>query len=163
MVYGSNIRLPGEFFDPPSIQIDPETFVTKLQIFMEELKPTKSSPPRNQKIFVHTDLQNCSHVFVRVDRENKELELPYEGPFTVTDRNEKYFTLLVKGKPLNISVDRLKPVHLLETDSIHDKPTFSCKQSDENSATNDSNLLSDDKPAVTRYGRQIKKPVRFQD
>ncbi|GFV79943.1 retrovirus-related Pol polyprotein from transposon opus [Trichonephila clavipes] len=28
MVYGSNIRLPGEFFNPPSIQIVPETFVT---------------------------------------------------------------------------------------------------------------------------------------
>ncbi|GFX83032.1 retrovirus-related Pol polyprotein from transposon opus [Trichonephila clavipes] len=51
MVYGSNIRLPGEFFNPPSIQIDPETFVTTLQTFMDDLKPTKSSPPKNQKIF----------------------------------------------------------------------------------------------------------------
>ncbi|GFT34181.1 retrovirus-related Pol polyprotein from transposon opus [Nephila pilipes] len=75
MVYGSNIRLPGEFFDPPSIQIDPETFVTKLQIFMEALKPTKSSPLRNQKFFAHKDLQNCSHVFVRVDRVKKALDL----------------------------------------------------------------------------------------
>ncbi|GFT05444.1 uncharacterized protein NPIL_174781 [Nephila pilipes] len=130
---------------------------------MEELKPTKSSPSRNQKIFVHKELQNCSHVFVRVDRVKKALEPPYEGPFTVTNRNEKYFTLLVKGKPLNISVDRLKPAHLLATDSIPDKPTFPCKQSDENSATNNSILLSDDKPAVTRHDRHIKKPVRFQD
>ncbi|GFT06139.1 transposon Ty3-G Gag-Pol polyprotein [Nephila pilipes] len=80
---------------------------------MEELKPRKSSPPRNQRIFVHKDLQTCSHVFVRVDRVKKTLEPPYEGPFTVIHRNEKYFTLLVKGKPVNISVDRLKPAHLL--------------------------------------------------
>ncbi|GFY42858.1 retrovirus-related Pol polyprotein from transposon opus, partial [Trichonephila inaurata madagascariensis] len=26
MVYGSNIRFPDEFFSPPSIQMDPETF-----------------------------------------------------------------------------------------------------------------------------------------
>ncbi|GFY03562.1 retrovirus-related Pol polyprotein from transposon opus [Trichonephila clavipes] len=48
MVYGSNIRLPGEFFNPPSIQIDPETLVTTLQNFMEELKPTKSTPPKSE-------------------------------------------------------------------------------------------------------------------
>ncbi|GFT16377.1 retrovirus-related Pol polyprotein from transposon opus, partial [Nephila pilipes] len=38
MAYGSNIRLPGEFFDPPAIQMDPETFVTNFQTLMEELK-----------------------------------------------------------------------------------------------------------------------------
>ncbi|GFW79419.1 pro-Pol polyprotein [Trichonephila clavipes] len=73
MVYDSNIRLPGEFFNPPSIQIDPETFVTTLQTFMDDLKPTKSSPPKNQKIFVHKDLKSCTHVFVRVDRVRKAL------------------------------------------------------------------------------------------
>ncbi|GFY21826.1 hypothetical protein TNCV_1169701 [Trichonephila clavipes] len=81
MVYGSNIRLPGEFFNPPSIQIDPETFVTTLQTFMDELKPTKPSPPKNQKIFVHKDLKSCTHVFVRVDCVRKALEPPYDGPF----------------------------------------------------------------------------------
>ncbi|GFV37567.1 retrovirus-related Pol polyprotein from transposon opus [Trichonephila clavipes] len=74
MVYGSNIRLAGEFFNQPSIQIDPGTFVTTLQTFMDELKPTKSSPPKNQKIFVHKDLKSCTHVFVRVDRVRKALE-----------------------------------------------------------------------------------------
>ncbi|GFV62357.1 retrovirus-related Pol polyprotein from transposon opus [Trichonephila clavipes] len=92
MVYGSNIRLPGEFFNPPSIQIDPETFVTTLQTFMDELKPTKSSPPKNKKIFVHKDLKSCTHVFVRVDRVRKALEPPYDGPFPIKERYEKYFT-----------------------------------------------------------------------
>ncbi|GFU42206.1 hypothetical protein NPIL_229701 [Nephila pilipes] len=49
------------------------------------------------------------------------------------------------------------------TDTIHDKPPIPCKQSDENSAANDSNFLTYDKPAVTRHGRQIKKPARSQD
>ncbi|GFT68390.1 hypothetical protein TNCV_659811 [Trichonephila clavipes] len=51
MVYGSNIRLPGEFFNPPSIQIDPETFVTTLQTFMDDLKPTKSFASKKSKDF----------------------------------------------------------------------------------------------------------------
>ncbi|GFU22683.1 uncharacterized protein TNCV_762631 [Trichonephila clavipes] len=158
MVYGSNIRLPGEFFNPPSIQIDPETFVTTLQTFMDELKPTESSPPKNQKIFVHKDLKSCTHVFVRVDRVRKALEPPYDGPFPVKERYEKYFILTIKNKPVNISVDRLKPAYLLMTDSIPDKTTVPCRQSDENSAANDTNLLTDVKPTVSRHGRLVKKP-----
>ncbi|GFS90351.1 retrovirus-related Pol polyprotein from transposon opus [Trichonephila clavipes] len=157
MVYGSNIRWPGEFFNPPSIQIDPETFFTTLQTFMDELKPTKSSPPKNQKIFVHKDLKSCTHVFVRVDRVRKALEPTYDGPFPVKERYEKYFTLTIKNNPVNISVDRLKPAYLLMTDSISDKTTVPCKQSD------DTNLLTDVKPTVSRHGRLVKKPVRFQD
>ncbi|GFW27555.1 transposon Tf2-6 polyprotein [Trichonephila clavipes] len=163
MVYGSNIRLPGEFFNPPSIQIDAETFVTTLQTFMDELKPTKTSPPKSQKIFVHKDLKSCTHVFVRVDRVRKALEPPYDGPFPVKERYEKYFTLTIKNKPVNISVDRLKPAYLLMTDSIPDKTTVPCKQSDKNSAANDTNLLTHVKPTFSRHGRLLKKPVRFQD
>ncbi|GFU51789.1 transposon Tf2-9 polyprotein [Trichonephila clavipes] len=163
MVYSSNIRLPGEFFNPSSIQIDPETFVTTLQTIMDELKPTKSSSPKNQKIFVHKDLKSCTNVFVRVDRVRKVLEPPYDGPFPVKERYEKYFTLTIKNKPVNISVDRLKPAYLLMTDSIPDKTTVPCRQSDENSAANDTNLLTDVKPTVSRHGRLVKKPVRFQD
>ncbi|GFY09723.1 uncharacterized protein TNCV_3696851 [Trichonephila clavipes] len=132
MVYGSNIGIPGEFFNPPSIQIDPETFVTTLQTFMDELKPTKSSPPKSQKIFVHKDLKSCTHVFVRVDSVRKALEPPYDA-------------------------------YLLVTDSILDKTTVPYKQSDENSAANDSDLLTDDKPTISRHGRLVKKPVRSQD
>ncbi|GFX09646.1 transposable element Tcb2 transposase [Trichonephila clavipes] len=119
---------------------------------MDDLKPTKSSPPKNQKIFVHKDLKSCTHVFVRVDRVRKALEPPYDGPFPVKERYEKYFTLTIKNKPVNISVDRLKPAYLLMTDSIPDKTTVPCKQSD------DTNLLTDVKPTVSRHGRLVKKP-----
>ncbi|GFT72712.1 retrovirus-related Pol polyprotein from transposon opus [Trichonephila clavipes] len=30
MVYGTSIKLPGEFFDPPTINMDPQNFVAKL-------------------------------------------------------------------------------------------------------------------------------------
>ncbi|GFV79944.1 uncharacterized protein TNCV_1217121 [Trichonephila clavipes] len=125
---------------------------------MDELKPTKSSPPKSQKIFVYKDLKSCTHVFVRVDRVRKALEPPYDGSFPVKERYEKYFTMIIKNKPVNISVDRLKPAYLLVTDSIPDKTTVPCKQSDENSAANDSILLTDDKPTVSRQRRLVKKP-----
>ncbi|GFX57139.1 retrovirus-related Pol polyprotein from transposon opus [Trichonephila clavipes] len=83
MVYGASIKLPGEFFDPPTINMDPQNFVSKLQQRMAELKPLKSPSNRKQIIFVHKDLKSCSHVFICIDRVKKALEPPYEGPYAV--------------------------------------------------------------------------------
>ncbi|GFW26356.1 transposon Tf2-6 polyprotein [Trichonephila clavipes] len=88
MVYGTSIKLPGEFFDPPTINMDPQNFVAKLQQHMAELKPLKSPSNRKQNIFVHKDLKSCSHVFLRIDRVKKALEPPYEGPYTVQKRSQ---------------------------------------------------------------------------
>ncbi|GFW23529.1 retrovirus-related Pol polyprotein from transposon opus [Trichonephila clavipes] len=71
MVYGTSIKLPGEFLIPPTINMDPQNFVAKLQQHMAELKPLKSPSNRKQNIFVHKDLKSCSHVFLRIDRVKK--------------------------------------------------------------------------------------------
>ncbi|KAF8791383.1 hypothetical protein HNY73_006261 [Argiope bruennichi] len=81
-------RSRSEFFDLPTTEIDPETFVTRS--LLEELRPITSKTTRRQKIFVHKDLRSCSHVFVRVNRVKKALEPPYEGPYPVLGRSEKY-------------------------------------------------------------------------
>ncbi|MGR0260675.1 hypothetical protein, partial [Klebsiella pneumoniae] len=41
------------------------------------------------------------------------LEPAYEGPFKVIARSEKYFTIQLKSKDANISIDRLKPAYIL--------------------------------------------------
>lgn len=51
---------------------------------MQELKPTKTSKSRTQKIFVNSDLNECSHVWI--DSVKKALEPPYEGPYLVIKR-----------------------------------------------------------------------------
>ncbi|GFW76098.1 retrovirus-related Pol polyprotein from transposon opus [Trichonephila clavipes] len=92
MVYGTSIKLPGEFFDPPAINMDPQNFVAKLQQHMAELKPLKSPSNRKQNIFVHKDLKSCSHVFLRIDRVKKALE-----PHHIKDH------ILYKKSMINIS------------------------------------------------------------
>ncbi|GBM41015.1 Retrovirus-related Pol polyprotein from transposon opus [Araneus ventricosus] len=155
MVYGTTIKLPGEFFDPPTIRMNQETFVSKLQKFMEELKPMPSTSVKHQILFVHKDLRSCSYVFVRIDRVKKALEPPYKGPYVVVERFGKYFTVLVKDKHVNITIDRLKPAYLLATDKVNDKP---CKHSD----AKDSHLSSNTQ-TTSRCGRHVKRPVRFRD
>ncbi|GFU42307.1 vitamin D 25-hydroxylase [Trichonephila clavipes] len=61
-------------------------------------------------------MHNSTHVFIRVDRVKKSLESPYEGPFPVAKRYDRYFTVKIKGKNINVSVNRLKLAYLLFID-----------------------------------------------
>ncbi|GFW02757.1 retrovirus-related Pol polyprotein from transposon opus [Trichonephila clavipes] len=160
MIYGTSIKLPGEFFDPPTINMDPQNFVAKLQQHMAELKPLKSPSNRKQNIFVHKDLKSCSHVFIRIDRVKKALEPSYEGPYTVQKKYDKYFTILIKDKVVNISVDRLKPAYLLAVDNQNEQTSVGKK----NEISNLKELSpTPDEQSTTSCGRKIKKPVKFRE
>ncbi|CAB0008306.1 unnamed protein product, partial [Nesidiocoris tenuis] len=114
MVYGTTIKLPGEFLGQPApISRDIEPFVTNLQETMRKLKPVPVDHKSHQSVFVHKDLSTSTHAFVRIDRVKKPLEPAYDGPFKILARQEKFFTLLIKQKEVNISLDRLKPAFLL--------------------------------------------------
>ncbi|UYV66779.1 hypothetical protein LAZ67_4002838, partial [Cordylochernes scorpioides] len=114
MVFGKTIRLPGEFFQDSQQSIDRDDLIKNLQKDMSSLQPMKSRINRNPNVFIHKDLQSCSHVFIRKDRVEKPLEPAYEGPFKVLKSTVKYFTVMVEGKEDNVSLDRLKPTYLLK-------------------------------------------------
>ncbi|GFV22519.1 uncharacterized protein TNCV_2520711 [Trichonephila clavipes] len=135
--------------------MDPQNFVAKLQQHMAELKPLKSPSNRKQNIFVHKDLKSCSHVFLRINRVKKALEPPYEGPYTVQKKYDKYFTILIKDKTINISVDRLKPAYLLAVDNQNEQTSVGQK----NEISNWKELSPmPDEQSTTSCGRKIKKP-----
>ncbi|GFU03542.1 retrovirus-related Pol polyprotein from transposon opus [Trichonephila clavipes] len=94
---------------------------------MAELKPLQSPSNRKQNIFVHKDFKSCSHVFIRIDRVKKALEPPYEGPYAVQKKYDKYFTILIKDKAVNISIDRLKPAYLLAVDNQNEQTSVEKK------------------------------------
>lgn len=116
MVFGTHLRIPGEFFSEPNHQSETE-FVDKLRAQMQEIRPTQTSWHTTEKPFVHPTLNTCSHVFVRVDKIRSALVQPYEGPFEILARQPKYFKVLVRGKPTIITLDRLKPAFLTTEDA----------------------------------------------
>ena len=61
---------------------------------------------------VNPALHSCTHVFVPRDAICRSLQHPYDGPFKVLKRSDKYYTVSVKGQQQTISLDRLKPAHL---------------------------------------------------
>jgi len=74
-----------------------------------------------QNVFVPPEFDKCSHVFVRRDALKKALQAPYDGPFRVVKRYDKYFTISFNGRDVNISKDRLKHAFSLPDNSIsHD-------------------------------------------
>lgn len=111
-IYGTNLRLPFHFFETakPNINADPLNFVERLKTIMNQLKPVPASNHDKQAIFVHKDMDSCSHVFIRNDGVKRSLQSNFDGPFEVISKNPKYFLGNVKGKHKQISLDRLKPM-----------------------------------------------------
>ena len=117
MVYGEQLRLPGEFFtnSAGSWNTDP-SFVVDLRQRMQQVRPV---PPvwhgeESRRSFVHTELPTATHVFVRVDAHKSPLQAPYKGPFKVLERHVKYFKLDLGNREDTVSIDRLKPAFMDE-------------------------------------------------
>ncbi|XP_015929654.3 uncharacterized protein [Parasteatoda tepidariorum] len=166
MVYGKCIKLPGEFFDNSKVTTSTENFISNLQNQMETLKPLESKYFKRNKVFVHKDLSSCSHVFMRIDRVRKPLESPYQGPYKVMDKSEKYFVISYKGKNVSISIDRLKPAYLLNSENENPDYDENLKAAKPNECLTSNKLQenaanSEQNVKMSRFGRKIKKPVRF--
>ena len=120
LVYGTTLRMPGEFIDASTTPLpNPTEYARRLSEHMSKLRPV--SPRRqNQVSYVDGRLNHCTHVYVRVDALRRSLQPPYEGPFRVIQRTDKTFTIERNGRRDTVSIDRLKPAY---TDS--DLPTTS--------------------------------------
>ena len=179
LVFGTSVRLPGEMFVDSRFtgECTPSSYVTRLRSFMQQLKPT---PTRSVSRYSHVDpaLNTSSHVFIRVDAVRKPLQPPYEGPFRVVERKEKYFVVDRHGSQQSISIDRLKAAHLDPAQSYPDVvslPVPSSPPSTTHSSPVDTPSNTDPTPVVprsilhqpanplTRSGRRPKLPVRFAD
>lgn len=161
MLYGQTLRLPGELFDNIPSKPKPNNesdFVSKFRKQMRKLKPTTTAHHTNKTSFTHKALKDCTHVFVRIDKIKPPLTPPFEGPFPVVERNEKFFKIEIRGKHTNISIDRLKPAFV----PINDDENIPAKmvRNDIRSPPNDSKKSNE--PKRTRSGRHVHFPAKYQ-
>ncbi|XP_045779239.1 uncharacterized protein LOC123876882 [Maniola jurtina] len=158
LVYGEALRLPGEFFNPPTNDrvSDPAYFADRLRNYMSELSPTPSSRRGKTVFYIPKDLSSADYVFLRRGTMKRSLEQPYTGPYKVLERGEKNFKLEVKGKPMAVTIDRLKPAYIfqpqqadLPSQTSHPSPPSHPSQSSQPSVT-------------TRSGRRVRFLVPYQ-
>ncbi|GBN03486.1 Gag-Pol polyprotein [Araneus ventricosus] len=110
LVYGTSLRLPGEFFRQFQSATQTQTeFLAEFRRTMQQIRPVPATNHSAKEVFVHPELLKCSHVFVRVDKVRRPLQQPYSGPHQFLKRTDKFFELDLNGKPTTVSMDRLKP------------------------------------------------------
>ncbi|GFS72822.1 pol polyprotein [Trichonephila clavipes] len=108
LLYGKTLRLPGEFFIADKAASDTVQFVRRLRAHMHDLQPNSTRSRDKQTIFVHSELHKCTHVFVKRDSVRRPHQAPYDGPYHVFERSDKFYKVNIHGKPTSISTDRLK-------------------------------------------------------
>jgi hypothetical protein len=113
LFYGEPLRIPGELLTPTADPVEPAHLITQLHRHMTRLIPVPASHHASSATFVHKDLHNCRHAFLRQDTTRRALEPPYSGPYQILSQREKTLQLLVRGKPVTVSADRVKPAYVL--------------------------------------------------
>lgn len=77
----------------------------------------------NPSSFLKTWILAHMYLFVTTDAVKKSLQPNYDGPYEVISRNPKFFCVKIKGKEKQISIDRLKPMFVVQDLSIHPEQT----------------------------------------
>lgn len=155
LTYGTQLRVPADFFIPTSSCYDESEYIKKLTRTMAELTNDQKSKHRT-KPFIHKDLTTCTHVFVRNDAVKPPLTQPYEGPYEVLQRYDKKMKLQLPRRTAVISLDRLKPAYIYSGDEIikqdNEIPTPTVPKTAD---------YVDKMPYRTKSGRTSKPTVHF--
>ncbi|XP_037520528.1 uncharacterized protein LOC119397160 [Rhipicephalus sanguineus] len=120
LVYGTTLRLPGEFFARGSEEasIVCSDYALRLRNVMSKLRAVPPRPPGSRVVHVDPQLTSCPYVFVRHDAVRRPLQPPYDGPFQVLRRGNKQFTIKRSGREEVVSLDRIKPAHMDRDDAV---------------------------------------------
>ena len=113
LLYGSPLTVPGDFF-PDSSPRSASQHLKQQRDRVGNLRPipTTTHGGDNATSHVPSALNQAKFVFVRHDARRTPLQTPYDGPFEVIERTPKYFTLQLGNLKDKISIDRLKPAYL---------------------------------------------------
>lgn len=152
MIYGTGIRLPGEFFLPSQREANSH-FANQLRKHFSEISPRPVSRHGKQKVFVFKDHRTSSHVFLRHDAVKNLLQPPYDGPYKVLKRDEKNFVISKDNKNVTVSIDRLKPAFLLSDECELSEGSNETERVNEQLDTDRNNTTEIDRKIVSRSGR----------
>lgn len=123
LVYGEPLRLPGELLHPANTtNTDITNLIARLQTFAKNIRPQPASRHCKKVTFVYKDLATTTHVYLREDAVKAPLQPAYTGPHEVLERKDKFYKLMIKGKPVTVSIDRLKPAYILTRDDSSSNP-----------------------------------------
>jgi len=113
LVYGLPLRILGEFLAASPTTRDPSELITQLLHHFEELRPVPAARHASPAVFVHKDLADSTHIFLRQDAVLRPLDPPYSGPHRILARTTKTLRIAINGRPVTVSTDRVKPAYTM--------------------------------------------------
>ncbi|XP_037528670.1 uncharacterized protein LOC119405916 [Rhipicephalus sanguineus] len=163
LVYGTTLRLPGEFFVPDQQQthIPAGDYASRLRHIMTKLRPTPPRQPTERSIYVSSELESCSHIFLRNDVVRSSLQAPYDGPFRVLRHGRKTISIERHGRQEVVSLDRVKPAHMETNQSTTETsalPPETCRTAPHPTPATDAPVTE---KYHTRSGRRTGAPNRL--
>ena len=111
MIYGTTLRLPGEFTQKYTVDTH-----TNLDNYLDKLSRLRLCPLRDthqKNIFQYKEIDTCTHVFLWRMAIAPPLTAPYDGPYKVIVRSGRVMKILVKNKVETVSLNRVKPAHFV--------------------------------------------------
>ncbi|XP_023245119.1 uncharacterized protein LOC111642839 [Copidosoma floridanum] len=116
-LYGTSLRVPGEFCLPDDFRPDPQFFLEEFRVHMRNVKPVPVAHRYKPRAFFFKDLRTCTHVFLKAPPAKKVLERPYSGPHEIIERiSDQDYKIVVNGSPRTVSTELLKPAHFIPED-----------------------------------------------
>ena len=116
-LFGTAIRLPGEFFLPDDLSPNRQIFIEKFREYMRMVRPVPIVHNYKKRAFFFKELKTCSHVFLR-NVAKKALEPPYSAPFKIENRiSDAVYEIVVNGTARCVSTELLKPAFFLLEDA----------------------------------------------
>ena len=128
LVFGEGLALPGELLssqhpDDDVLQQQRKRLLSNLRLEVERLQPVQTSAHRTPTVYIPSELQNCSHVFILRGGVQPTLSAPYEGPFRVVSRRAGSFKVAIPGRGTDsIAIARLKPANVTAHDEDSEDP-----------------------------------------
>ena len=111
MVYGSSLRIPGEFVTSSQTVVeDPVSYVARLKDHMSRVRPTPTRISQRDA-YIDKNLHASTHVYVRHDAVRKPLQSPYDGPYEVISRGINTIKIRKNGRTDTVSIDRVKTAY----------------------------------------------------
>jgi cleavage and polyadenylation specificity factor subunit 1 len=155
LVYGEPLQIPREMLCPTTDTVEPPQLIHQLRCKMEELRPVPATRHASPAMFVHKDLKESTHVFLRQDTACRALDPLYSSLHKVISRTDKTLQLYMCGKTVTVSADRVKPAY------IFNEPESTMSSSPGSQISQSANSPDTSEPRTTHPGRYIHLPARF--
>ena len=117
LVSGEPLCIPGEILTGSPTTGDPSELITQLRHHFEQFWPVLAARHASPAAFVHKDLADCTHVFLRQDAVRRPQHPHYSDNYKILARTKKTLRIAINGRPVTVSTDRVMSAYIMmETD-----------------------------------------------